>query len=107
MRYFNKRMTKSYLTIFLNAYFLISLNHLSFAQNVLESNAVLLDASIYSRGAELHHKTNQVRIPSGNSELVINKVSQNVDPQSIRVLSSNPQLTILSVSFEIGRASCR
>src|SRR5690606_34177819 len=72
----------------------------SFAQNVLESNAVLLDASIYSRGAELHHKTNQVRIPSGNSELVINKVSQNIDPQSIRVLSSNPQLTILSVSFE-------
>jgi len=70
------------------------------AQNVLESDAVLLDAAIYSRGAELHHKTNQVRIPSGNSEVVINKVSQNVDPQSIRVVSSNPQLTILSVSFE-------
>lgn len=80
--------------------FLVLSTQFSFGQSTLESNAILLDASVYSRGAELHHQAKGVQIPTGNSEIVINRISQNVDPQSIRVTSSNGQLTILSVSFE-------
>lgn len=73
---------------------------LTSAQSVLESNATLLDATIFSRGASLHHTSKQLNIPSGNSELVISQIAQNVDPQSIRVMSESNQITILSVSFE-------
>lgn len=75
------------------------LNSLS-AQTVLETDAVLADAVIYGRGASLHHTAKRVEIPKGNSELVINQVAQQVDPQSVRVTSENNRLTILSVSFE-------
>src|SRR5690606_19830407 len=88
------------LIIILNTVFLVSLTQVTFAQNILESNASLLDATIYSRGAELHHTAKQIKVPAGNSEIVINRISKNVDAQSIRVTSSNGQLTILSVSFE-------
>ncbi len=70
------------------------------AQSILETNATLLDATIYGHGASLHHTAKQLAIPSGNSELVINQIAQNVDPQSIRVTSESNQITILSVSFE-------
>lgn len=88
------------LIIILNTVFLVLLTQVTFAQNILESNASLLDATIYSRGAELHHTAKQIKVPAGNSEIVINRISKNVDAQSIRVTSSNGQLTILSVSFE-------
>src|SRR5690606_7675230 len=88
------------LLVILNTLFLVLGAQLSLAQSVIESNATLLDATIYGQGAELHHKTPQVQVPTGNSEIVINRVSQNIDAQSIRVNSSNSQLTILSVSFE-------
>ena len=80
--------------------FLIFSTHFLFAQTVLETNALLTDATIYGRGASLHHTAKQLSIPSGNSELVINQIAQNVDPQSIRVTSESNQITILSVSFE-------
>ncbi len=80
--------------------FLLSSVQLVSAQNVLETNASLLDATIFGRGASLHHTAKQLAIPSGNSELVINQIAQNVDPQSIRVTSESSQITILSVSFE-------
>ncbi len=80
--------------------FLVSSFQLTFGQTVLETNASLLDATIYGRGASLHHTARQLAIPSGNSELVINQIAQNVDPQSIRVTSESSQITILSVSFE-------
>ena len=86
----------SSLIIFL---FLLS-TQITSAQEVLETNASLLDATIFSRGASLHHTAKQLNIPSGNSELVINQIAQNVDPQSIRVTSESNQITILSVSFE-------
>ncbi len=79
--------------------FFISIISVS-AQSVLETNATLMDATIYGRGASLHHTAKQLAIPSGNSELVINQIAQNVDPQSIRVTSESNQITILSVSFE-------
>src|SRR5690554_7812482 len=79
---------------------LMSIAQFTSAQTVLETNASLLDANIYSRGASLHHTAKQLSIPSGNSELVINQIAQNVDPQSIRVTSESSQITILSVSFE-------
>ncbi|QAA81672.1 mucoidy inhibitor MuiA family protein [Aequorivita sp. H23M31] len=69
-------------------------------QNVVETNANLIDATIFSQGASLHHIAKQVSIPSGNSELVISQIAQNIDPQSIRISSDNKQLTILSVSYE-------
>lgn len=72
----------------------------TFGQSVLETNASLLDATIFSRGASLHHTAKQLNVPIGNSELVINQIAQNVDPQSIRVTSESNQITILSVSFE-------
>ena len=80
--------------------FLVSGLQLVSGQTVLETNATLLDATIYGRGASLHHTAKQLAIPSGNSELVINQIAQNVDPQSIRVTSESNQITILSVSFE-------
>lgn len=85
-------------TIFL--FFLILIIQQSFAQNIVEVNASLQEATIYVRGAELRHEANKVQIPTGNSEIVINHVANFIDPQSIRVLSPNSQLTILSVSFE-------
>jgi uncharacterized protein (TIGR02231 family) len=81
-------------------FLLLVSTQLTSAQSVLETNASLLDATIYSRGASLHHTSKQLSIPSGNSELVINQIAQNVDPQSIRVTSESNQITILSVSFE-------
>ncbi len=89
------KITSSFI-IFL---FLVS-TQLTSAQSVLETNASLLDATIFSRGASLHHTAKQLNIPSGNSELVINQIAQNVDSQSIRVTSESNQITILSVSFE-------
>lgn len=70
------------------------------AQQISEVQAALQQATIYGQGASLHHTTEAIQIPRGNSEVVINQISRNVDPQSIRVLSQNNQITILSVSFE-------
>src|SRR5690554_378052 len=81
-------------------FLLITSTQFASAQSVLETNATLLDATIYNRGASLHHTARQLSIPSGNSELVINQIAQNVNPQSIRVTSESSQITILSVSFE-------
>ncbi|WP_026450364.1 DUF4139 domain-containing protein [Aequorivita capsosiphonis] len=80
--------------------FIIASVQFTFAQTVLETNASLLDATIFGRGASLHHTSKELSVPSGNSELVINQIAQHVDPQSIRVTSESSQITILSVSFE-------
>lgn len=88
------------LSPFLVFLFLVSSVQLLSAQTVLETNASLIDATIFGRGASLHHSAEQLDVPSGNSELVINQIAQNVDPQSIRVTSESSQITILSVSFE-------
>lgn len=80
--------------------FMVASMQFTFAQTVLETKASLLDATIYGRGASLHHTANQLTVPSGNSELVINQIAQNVDLQSIRVTSESSEITILSVSFE-------
>ncbi|WP_310992752.1 DUF4139 domain-containing protein [Aequorivita marina] len=80
--------------------FVVSSVQLVFSQNILETSAPLLDATIYGRGASLHHVAKKLDVPSGNSELVINQIAQNVDPQSIRVTSDSDAITILSVSFE-------
>lgn len=92
--------TSSKLTLTLLFLFVLSSVPMTFSQNVLETNASLLDATIYGRGASLHHTAKQLAIPNGYSELVINQIAQNVDPQSIRVTSESGQITILSVSFE-------
>lgn len=81
-------------------FFLVINPQTTSGQTVLETNATLKGATIYARGASLHHSAEQLSIPSGNSELVINQIAQNVDPQSIRVTTENSQITILSVSFE-------
>lgn len=85
-----------YFTIFLS----ICLPFFTFGQSVSETNAALREATIYGRGASLHHTTEQISVSRGNSEIVINEIAQQVDPQSIRVTSSNREITILSVSFE-------
>lgn len=90
---------KPLMTLF-STLLLVTTVQFAFAQKILESNATLLDATIYNRGATLHHSSKQVAIPAGNSEIVISQIAQNVDPQSIRITSSSAQLTILSVSFE-------
>ena len=81
-------------------FFCLILPIFTFGQSVSQTNASLEDATIYGKGASLHHTTNQIAIAKGDSEIVINEISQQVDPQSIRVLSSNTEITILSVSFE-------
>ena len=70
------------------------------AQAVLETTASMVDATIYSSGASLHHIVKPISIPKGNSELVINQVSRNVNPESIRITANNSQISILSVYFE-------
>ena len=73
---------------------------LASAQSTIEATANLVEATIFTRGASLHHKATQVAIPKGNSELVINQIAQNIDQNSIRVNSTSGQVSILSVSFE-------
>lgn len=85
---------------FLVFLFLVSSVQLISAQTVLETNAKLVDATIFGRGASVHHTAKQLSVPSGTSELVINQIAQNVDAQSVRVTSDSNQITILSVSFE-------
>src|SRR5690606_27448942 len=70
------------------------------AQNIVESSSTLSDAIVFRSGAELQHHTGAVRVPAGNSEIVINQVAQGIDLQSVRVGSTSGQLTILSVSYE-------
>jgi len=66
----------------------------------IEGNAKLESATVYHHGAELHHLVQGVSLPAGTSELVINRIAQQVDVQSIRVTSSQPMITVLSASFE-------
>lgn len=102
-RYQKKTTMKTYPQSFSSALFFLLFiisAQITSAQSVLETNADLLDATIFGRGASLHHTTKQLAIPVGNSEWVINQMAQNVDPQSVRVTSENDQITILSVSFE-------
>lgn len=81
-------------------FFLFSNFQTVLGQNILETNAVLLEATIYGRGASLHHTADEISLPNGNSEIVINQIAQNIDPQSIRVSAKSNHITILSVSFE-------
>ncbi len=89
-----KRIGISFLFL---GYFLFS--QVSVAQSI-EGTAILEAATIYSGGATLHHLAQDVSIPKGNSELVINRIAQQVDVQSIRVTSNSAALTVLSVSFD-------
>lgn len=72
----------------------------TFAQNIIEADALLKEAVIYVKGAELRHEAKNIEIPAGNFEIVINRVAKDIQPQSIRVSSSNSQISVLSVSFE-------
>lgn len=78
----------------------LTLFTLASAQRTIETTATLVDATIFTRGASLHHNASQVDIPKGSSELVINQIAQNIDQNSIRVNSTSGQVSILSVSFE-------
>ena len=73
---------------------------MAIAQNVLETSASLQDVTIFGRGASMHHTAKQLSVPSGNSELVVNQIAQNIDVNSIRITSESNHITILSVSFE-------
>lgn len=70
------------------------------AQEVLSVDSKLESLSIYSNGASMYHKTSATNIPKGTSELVINQISRNLSPESIRILSKNDKIQIQSVSFE-------
>lgn len=70
------------------------------SQSVIEANTILKNATIYSRGASLHHSTKDLNLPSGNSDLVLNQIAHNVDLQSIRISSESNKITVLSISFE-------
>src|SRR5690606_15607357 len=72
----------------------------TYSQEIFETNATLESATIFGYGASLHHTANQISLPKGNSEVVINQVAQNIDPKSVRINSDNKAITILSVSFE-------
>lgn len=71
-----------------------------FAQNIIEADASLREAIVYAQGAELRHDVKNVQVPAGNSEIVINRVAKNIQPQSIRVSSNSSEVSVLSVSFE-------
>ena len=70
------------------------------AQTILSTNSRLESVTIYSQGASMHHTTQTTTIPKGSSELVINQIARQVNPESIRVLSNNKNIKIHSVSFE-------
>lgn len=72
----------------------------TYSQEIFETTATLESATIFGYGASLHHTANQISLPKGNSEVVINQVAQNIDPKSVRINSDNKAITILSVSFE-------
>lgn len=72
----------------------------SYAQEVNTTKSTLQEVSVFSLGANMHHTTPNVRITKGNSELVINQISRQLNPESIRIQSSNSNLKIQSVSFE-------
>ncbi|HLW15300.1 MAG TPA: DUF4139 domain-containing protein [Flavobacteriaceae bacterium] len=70
------------------------------AQTVLTTDSKLETVTIYSQGASMHHTTLPTSIPKGSSELVINQIARQVNPESIRILSKDKSIKIHSVSFE-------
>lgn len=70
------------------------------AQSIQTTDSKLESVTIYSQGASMHHTTLPTSIPKGSSELVINQIARQVNPESIRVLSKDKNLKIHSVSFE-------
>lgn len=70
------------------------------AQTIQTTDSKLETVTIYSNGASMHHTTPSTTIPKGNSELVINQIARQINPESIRILSSNENIKIHSVSFE-------
>lgn len=86
------------LGLFVCSFFMFSF--LTTAQDIQSTNSELKGVTIYSIGANMKHTTPTTTIPSGISELVINQVARQLNPESIRIVSSNKNLTIQSVSFE-------
>lgn len=70
------------------------------AQEISTTDSKLNEVTIYSYGANMKHTTSSNTIPSGISELVINQVARQLNPESIRIVSSNKDVKIQSVSFE-------
>ncbi len=93
------RALKSKLYTAVTFCFLISFHFLS-AQTTLTANALLQDVDIFKRGATLHHKTKKIAIPKGNSGLLVVQISKQVNENSIRINTSNPNVSIQSISFE-------
>lgn len=79
---------------------LLFITSTAISQEVLTTDSKLENVTIYSSGASMHHKTSRTTIPKGISELVINQIANQVNPESIRILSSNKDIQIQSVSFE-------
>lgn len=79
---------------------LISFSVHGYGQSSLVSRAKLQSVEIYGRGAALQHSVEKVSVPQGNSALVIVQVAKEVNANSIRVNTSNPHITIESISFE-------
>lgn len=73
---------------------------LATAQTIVTTDSKLASVTVYSQGASMQHTTPTTSIPKGNSELVINQIARQVNTESIRVLSSNKNIKIHSVSFE-------
>lgn len=70
------------------------------AQEVQTTDSQLKEVTVFNYGANMKHLTPNTKIPSGNSELVIHQISKQLNPESIRLLSSNKNIKIQSVSFE-------
>lgn len=70
------------------------------AQTILTTDSKLESVTVYSQGASMHHTTSTTSIPKGSSELVINQIARQVNPESVRILSKDKNLKIHSVSFE-------
>lgn len=88
-------------SIFLKeALFACSLMLISTFMMAQTTDSKLENVTIYSNGASMNHKTPPTSIPKGSSELVINQIARRINPESIRILSSNENIKIYSVSFE-------
>lgn len=68
------------------------------AQKPIFTKAKVNAVNVYRQSAELQNSVN-VTIPSGNSEIVIGNISEEIDQKSLQIGINNKNVTILSSQF--------
>ena len=94
-------MMKAYKTLFSIALISVGFIGDTLAQNGQrkEMESKIESVTIFTRGAEIQ-RSGRVRIPAGETKLVIPEISRNIDPNSLQVKGSG-NFTILGVNHSI------